>query len=211
MIFYIYLSIIILIIIVCYILYQKENYSSSSSKLPLNVVHYVLYDYMKLLNEICTSNHLVYWADSGTLLGAVRDKGIIPHDDDIDLCMFEKDIHKLQKIIQTDYPDYSLYLYTEINKDYWPIYKFTHKSLKDNVFIDIFAVQKEHKENEPVIIYKEQKNKNTWPLFYYKESELWPLQPSVFGKLTIWIPNNSVPYLNRAYGDWKTPVVYERH
>lgn len=55
-------------------------------------------DIMKRFVEVCTQFGLRYWIAYGTLIGAVRHKGFIPWDNDMDVLMPRKDFDKLLEI-----------------------------------------------------------------------------------------------------------------
>ena len=67
-------------------------------RLSLEEVHERELKMMKLFIKLCEQYNLRYYMAGGTLLGAVRHKGFIPWDDDIDLLMPRPDYDKLQEI-----------------------------------------------------------------------------------------------------------------
>ncbi len=50
---------------------------------------------LRQVDKVLSRFGIVYWLDSGVLLGIMRDGHIIPWDNDIDLCMWDEDAHML--------------------------------------------------------------------------------------------------------------------
>lgn len=59
---------------------------------------------LTVIDKICKKNGLRYFADAGTLLGAVRHQGFIPWDDGIDISMLRKDYNELIQIMPQELP-----------------------------------------------------------------------------------------------------------
>ena len=67
--------------------------------MPKNEIKIHQIEMMKYIRNICDENGIDYYLAYGTLLGAVRHRGFIPWDDDIDIYVKGKDIDKLADII----------------------------------------------------------------------------------------------------------------
>lgn len=102
----------------------------------------------------CEENDIQYFLCGGTLLGAVRHKGFIPWDDDIDIMMPREDFDKFLKLynINNKTKNYKAFNIRTFNK-YWRthcqvfdirtvlIENTFNEKIKDNaVFVDVFPV-----------------------------------------------------------------------
>ena len=62
-------------------------------------------DLLKKFADVCEKHDLQYFMDGGTLLGAIRHKGFIPWDDDVDVIMPRKDYNRLIEIAEDEFKD----------------------------------------------------------------------------------------------------------
>lgn len=78
----------------------KKKYNPEGSQLRQIQLHLV--DILKEIDRVCKKNDIVYWIDFGTLLGAVRHRGFVPWDDDLDIGIFRKDFNKFRDCMIRD-------------------------------------------------------------------------------------------------------------
>ncbi len=109
---------------------------------------------LKFIDYICKKYNIKYFVSYGTLLGAVRHKGFIPWDDDIDVAMYREDYERFQRAVIEENNE----RYTILSKDNsdWYFQNFfvvidKHTLLEDsvkrnrkdsNVFVDVFPIDK---------------------------------------------------------------------
>ena len=56
------------------------------------------------VDRICKKHNIRYWLSSGTLIGAVRHKGFIPWDDDLDIELLLPDYERLMRVLPDELP-----------------------------------------------------------------------------------------------------------
>ncbi len=59
---------------------------------------------LSVIDGICEKHGIRWFADCGTLLGAVRHGGYIPWDDDLDICMLRSDYEKFCSVADSELP-----------------------------------------------------------------------------------------------------------
>ena len=90
---------------------------TEQEKKKLAAVHNVILDMGKFFADYCRENGLLCYMCGGGCIGAVRHKGFIPWDDDLDFFMPREDCEKL-KAIWKDHERYALIYPTETYNDH---------------------------------------------------------------------------------------------
>lgn len=165
-----------------------------------------LYKLMNVAHSILLNNNIIYYANGGTLLGAIRHKGIIPWDDDLDVEVGYRDFEKLlsPKVVK-EFRDRGYTIKKHIEKlGKGEEYNWV-KATKGKAGIDFFPVKfvKERGTGRWRTQFVSPYVNMLWKNYYFYVDELLPLQVAKFGAGKILIPRDGKPYLTRGYGnDW---------
>lgn len=121
-------------------------------KITIDESKQIQLDLLSDIHSFCEENGLTYYLMFGSLIGAVRHKGFIPWDDDIDICMPRKDYLAFQeKYNQKPQRSCSKAIFCETEKNYYyPFGKLIdtrtilNESVNSNcelgVYVDIFPL-----------------------------------------------------------------------
>lgn len=133
---------------------EQEDFSKYNGEgTTLRKAQLRMLDILVEVDKICKKHNIAYWIDYGTLLGAVRHGGFIPWDDDMDICVFRKDMKKLRKILIKELPDHLVYQDCKNDNNY-PLVISKIRELNsilieegltnltyNGIFIDIMAIE----------------------------------------------------------------------
>lgn len=110
---------------------------------------------LKEIDSVCKKNSLKYSLYAGTLLGAVRHKGFIPWDDDLDICMPREDYDKFLEVWKDEeHPGFLIQnkenmrrfsqSFTKIRKDHTTFWQKGEPNDQYHlgIFVDIFPIDR---------------------------------------------------------------------
>ena len=214
---------------------SKENFTIVDNiKLNMSDVEYqklktsqnIIIDMLKEFDRICNKYNIKYWAICGTLIGAIRHKGFVPWDNDVDVGLIDTDFKKLYKILKKELTgNYKLVLRDDPSKGkdrYWNgAYSIQGFYPEAKIFYSIDSVPFIAKNNsvikeKPVIdlfLFVKKNNMITMPHFPMKYSlnEIFPLKRLKFGKINIFVPNQYKKFISKQYPNYKTlPKFHDR-
>ncbi len=103
------------------------------------------------IDKVCRKHQIPYWLDGGTLLGAVRHRGFIPWDDDIDIAMKKEDVIRFIDVARKELPEHLFIQNPDVEDTKEPIVKVRDlnsfyveggddfsASYQKGVYVDIF-------------------------------------------------------------------------
>lgn len=132
----------------------KDVFFDKKMQRYLTDLREVQLEMMDEIARVCKENNLTYVLNYGSLLGAVRHKGFIPWDDDMDICMPREDYEKFREIGKTQLRK-GYYLYC--SEDYPDCWSSIMKLMKkDTVFIR-HGMEYESEDGQRIFI-------DIWPL-----------------------------------------------
>lgn len=170
-----------------------------------------LYEILHGIHRIFEHFGITYWLTGGSMIGLKRHGGIIPWDDDIDICCFmsDKDMIFSPPVLES-FQANDLHVIEDLTFDI--VNPFLSKVFRNEVkskarkcgkvpypFCDIFFMKKP----------------DNWDAIHFccggqdahriYTEELYPIKTVEFGPISANVPHNGIPQLERGYGkNWST-------
>lgn len=167
----------------------------------------LFYRMMRDVHNVFEKYKIPYFADGGTLLGAIRHKGLIPWDDDLDIGILpESKKAVMDSMGDLEKQGYGVSSVGGILKVYI-VNKWIRSPIKysANPTLDVFVYHKKGKFiqlEHPGLF-------SMWPTAKYSIQEFYPLRLYDFGPFQIYGACDGVGYCDRIYPGWDKIGVVE--
>lgn len=100
-------------------------------------IHKVEVEILDEIVRICNKHNLTYFLVGGTLLGAVRHKGFIPWDDDLDIGMLREDYNRFLEIAEKELSEKYVLQYQKSEENYWLVFAKVRR--KNTIYDEVIA------------------------------------------------------------------------
>jgi len=187
------LIIIIFIFIIILLCQYKtdEKFVNVNALTPYNNLQDTV-SILKQVTQLLKDNNITYWVIHATLLGAVRNKHILPWVDDADISIHHSDLPKLLSI-EEELNRNNIGIMKQ--KDRYKLYRLN----SNYPFVDVFPVI----ESNNKYIYENNIARETLKKEYFYKNELLPLQKYEFEDYYVYGPNVPTRYLETNFKNWK--------
>lgn len=128
---------------------NTETFTESLKRLSVEETKHIQMEILDAVAVFCERHGIHYWLNCGTLLGAIRHKGYIPWDDDIDIGMMRKDFDKFIKTFNNENSRYKLicneldpscvYPYGKVLDTDTVLFEPDERGIKNCINIDVFV------------------------------------------------------------------------
>jgi len=170
---------------------------------------------LRIFDHICARNGISYWLTAGTLIGALRHRGMIPWDCDIDVGITRQDLHAFSEVVfqlpkdiffqspQTD--SYQSSFMNKLRDRHSNYYEWQSHNpgakCHNGLQVDLICYDED----------RDGKLVNPFRKTPYDHAEIFPLKRIGFEGSQLLAPRDPDRYIRRRYGDYmKLPPPQER-